>query len=336
MSECLLYKMRVQAGHTGSWAEAYPDIVTCANMFWLPSGADWADRLASEPGTGQLNPLQPKTYQVIHNVLKDMADLFPESFYHAGADEIVPGCWKADSAVQDYLAGGGTLSQLLEKFINQTHPYIESLNRTAVYWEDVILDQTISVNPRLLPPATTILQTWNNGPSNTKRVVQAGYRVIVSSSDFYYLDCGHGEFLGNDSRYDRQMSDDPGQPFNYAGGEGGSWCGPFKTWQRVYDYDITYGLSDGEAGLVLGGEVALWSEQAGPAVVDGRLWPRTSAMAEAMWSGNREAGTGKKRYAEATNRLNEWTNRMNGRGIAAEPIQPRWCVTHPNMCNFVQ
>ncbi|KAK1259439.1 Beta-hexosaminidase 2 [Acorus gramineus] len=322
-------------GHTGSWAKAYPDIVTCANMFWMPEGAEWADRLAAEPGTGQLNPLKPETYRVVRDVLRDVAALFPEPFLHAGADEIAPGCWKTDPTVRSFLSDGGTLSELLELYINSTHPYIVSLNRTVVYWEDVLLDPTVHVGPEMLPKESTILQTWNNGPSNTKRIVEAGYRAIVSSSDFYYFDCGHGDFLGNDSRYDRQTGDDPGNPFNYNGGSGGSWCGPFKTWQRVYDYDITYNLTDVEAGLVLGGEVTLWSEQADQTVLDARLWPRASAMAETLWSGNRDS-TGKKRYAEATDRLNEWRYRMVGRGINAEPIQPLWCATRPGMCNLVQ
>uniref|UniRef100_A0A1D1ZL22 Beta-hexosaminidase n=1 Tax=Anthurium amnicola TaxID=1678845 RepID=A0A1D1ZL22_9ARAE len=322
-------------GHSGSWAEAYPGIVTCANEFWLPPGADLADRFASEPGTGQLNPLNPETYRVVRNVLGDAARLFPEPFLHLGADEVAPGCWKADPAVRAFLSRGGTLDQLLEVFVNTTHPYAVALNRTAVYWEDVLLDAVVKVRPRALPRETTILQTWNNGPNNTKRITASGYRVIVSSADFYYLDCGHGGFVGNDSRYDRQVGDDPAVgPFNYAGGNGGSWCAPFKTWQRVYDYDITYGLSEREAALVLGGEVALWSEQADPAVLDSRVWPRASAMAEALWSGNKEGG--RKRYAEATDRLNEWRHRMVRRGVGAEPIQPLWCVFRPTMCNLVQ
>ncbi|KAK2637528.1 hypothetical protein Ddye_032320 [Dipteronia dyeriana] len=312
-------------GHTGSWAEAYPEIVTCANMFWWPAQTEWADRLASEPGgTGHLNPLNPKTYQVLKNVITDVVNLFPEPLYHAGADEIIPGCWKADPTIRSFLSKGGSLSQVLEKFVNITLPFIVSLNRTVVYWEDVLLDALVKVDSSFLPPEHTILQTWNNGPNNTKRIVKAGYRAIVSSSEFYYLDCGHGDFLGNDSLYD--------QPASSNTGNGGSWCGPFKTWQTIYNYDITYGLSEEEAKLVVGGEVALWSEQADPTVVDARLWPRTSAMAEALWSGNRDE-TGKKRYSEATDRLNEWRYRMVSRGIGAEPIQPLWCIRNPGMCN---
>ncbi|KAI4365950.1 hypothetical protein MLD38_021886 [Melastoma candidum] len=312
--------------HTGSWAGAYPEIVTCSNMFWWPAGSNWADRLASQPGTGHLNPLNPKTYQVMKNVIDDVTEMFPDSFYHAGADEIIPGCWKADPLVQSYLAKNGTLSQLLELFVKSTLPYILSQNRTVVYWEDILLDSNIKVRSSLLPTEHVILHTWGNGPNNTKKVVSSGYRTIVSSSDFYFLDCGHGSFLGNNSQYD--------QPPFADQGKGGSWCSPFKTWQMIYNYDIAYNLTEEEAKLVLGGEAVLWSELADPEVLDPRLWPRASALAEVLWSGNRDE-MGKKRYAAATDRLNEWRYRMVGRGVRAEPIQPRWCINNPGMCNTV-
>ncbi|XP_037488970.1 beta-hexosaminidase 2-like [Triticum dicoccoides] len=261
-------------GHTASWAGAYPEAVSCAGKFWLPDASDWGSRLAAEPGSGQLNPLEPKTYEVMTNIINDLTSLFPEGFYHAGADEVTPGCWETDPSIQADMEKGGTLSQLLEHYVRA-----------------------------------------------------AGYRAIVSSASFYYLDCGHGDFVGNNSVYDDQRSD-------YKT-DGGSWCGPFKTWQRVYDYDIAYNLTAEEAKLVIGGEVALWTEQADSTVLDARIWPRASAMAEALWSGNRDA-SGRKRYAEATDRLNDWRHRMVGRGIRAEPIQPLWCRTRPGMCDMVR
>ncbi|GAA0159726.1 glycosidase [Lithospermum erythrorhizon] len=315
--------------HTGSWAASYPDIVTCENMFWFPEGAEWPDRLAAEPGTGQLNPLNPLTYEVAKNVITDVASMFPDSFYHAGADEIIPNCWKTDPSIQSFLSKNGTLSHLLETFVSSTLPYIISLNKTVVYWEDVFLDAEIRVeNASVLPSQNVILQTWNNGPNNTKKIVDAGYQVIVSSSGYYYLDCGHGDFVGNDSQYNQP------QIIGNDTNSGGSWCGPFKTWQTIYNYDILDGLNQFEARLVLGGEVALWSEQADGTVLDSRVWPRSSAMAETLWSGNRDEN-GVKRYAEATDRLNEWRHRMVKRGISAEPIQPLWCVRNPGMCNTV-
>ena len=46
----------------------------------------------------------------------------------------------------------------------------------------------------------------------------------------------------------------------------------FKTWQRVYSYDLTFNLTETEAQNVLGGEVAMWTEQTDGTSLDTRLW----------------------------------------------------------------
>ncbi|KAL3537252.1 hypothetical protein ACH5RR_000618 [Cinchona calisaya] len=70
------------------------------------------------------------------------------------------------------------------------------------------------------------MEQWSN---QHKKLVEAGYRVIESSSGFYYLYCRHGDFHRNDSQYN--------QPPGVNQGDGGA-------------------------------EVALWSEQADPTVMD--------------------------------------------------------------------
>lgn len=67
-------------------------------------------------------------------------------------------------------------------------------------------------------------------------------------------------------------------------------------------------------------------------MLDGRIWPRASAMGEAMWSGDRDE-KGMKTYAEANGWLNEWRARTVSRGIEAEPFQPLWCAWNPGMRN---
>uniref|UniRef100_A0A2K1R5N6 beta-N-acetylhexosaminidase n=1 Tax=Populus trichocarpa TaxID=3694 RepID=A0A2K1R5N6_POPTR len=154
----------------------------------------------------------------------------------------MPEAWMLESR-----PGNGTLSQLLETFVSSTFPYIVSLNRTVVCWEDFLLDDNTLHFFHLIIYHPTIMEQ----------------RSIASSSEFYNLDCGRCGFVGNDSHYD------PPPPSGNSG-SGGSWCGPFKTWQTIYNYDITYGLTPEETKLVLGGEVALWSEQARPTVLDTR------------------------------------------------------------------
>jgi len=45
-------------------------------------------------------------------------------------------------------------------------------------------------------------------------------------------------------------------------------------------------LTEKEKNLVLGGEATMWSELVTPATVDSRIWPRTAAIAERLWSSN--------------------------------------------------
>jgi hexosaminidase len=101
--------------------------------------------------------------------------------------------------------------------------------------------------------------------------------------------------------------------FNYQGG-GGSWCAPYKTWQRIYDYDITVGLTAAEAKHVLGGITPLWAEQSDDTTVDSKVWPRAAALAESLWSGNRDAH-GKKRVTQLTQRILNYRERLVGRGV---------------------
>jgi hexosaminidase len=60
----------------------------------------------------------------------------------------------------------------------------------------------------------------------------------------------------------------------------------FPTSQHYLNDPLPAGstLTEAEAARILGGEATMWSEWVTPETVDSRIWPRTAAIAERLWS----------------------------------------------------
>jgi len=325
---------RDMPGHASSgWKQVDPSILACIDSWW--SNDVWALHTAVEPNPGQLDPLNNKTYEVIGKVYKELADIFPDSFFHVGGDEIQRGCYNFSSLVTEWFADNSsrTYNDLVQYWVDHAVPvYHKEANKTLVMWEDVYNSAEGAKNV----PKDIILQSWNNGIGNIKNLTRDGYDVIVSSADFMYLDCGFGGWIGNDPRYDVMTNPNASDPtvlnFNYGGG-GGSWCAPYKTWQRIYDYDFTEGLTEEEAKHVIGAAAPLWSEQVDDTVISSKMWPRAAALAELVWSGNKDAD-GKKRTTELTQRILNFREYLVANGIGASPLMPKYCLQHPHACDY--
>ncbi|KAL6241400.1 woronin body major protein [Rhinocladiella similis] len=319
-------------GHASQgWSSVDPSIVACDGSWW--SNDDWALHTALEPNPGQLDILNNKTYEVIKNVFGELAGLFGDSIFHVGGDELQTGCYNFSTAVQQYFAHNKsrTYDDLVQVWVDKAIPTFRSAaNKTLMMWED-ILNATPHAHT---VPKNIILQTWNNGLENIKNLTARGYDIVVSSSDFFYLDCGFGGWVSNDPRYNEMVNPNASVPtFNYLG-NGGSWCAPYKTWQRIYDYDFTLNLTATEKGHVLGTEVPLWSEQVDDTVVSTKMWPRAAAMAELAWSGNKDPKTGIKRTTQMTQRILNFREYLVANGIQAAPLMPKYCLQHPHACDL--
>lgn len=313
------------------WQRVDPGIVSCANSWW--SNDNWPLHTALEPPPGQLDILNNNTYPVVQTVYNELSGIFSDNFFHVGADEVQTNCYNFSSNVQNWFAENPsrTYSDLMQHWIDRVLPIFlnNQPNRRLIMWEDIVIGSV----PALNVSKDIILQSWNNGPANIQNLTAQGFDVIVSSSDFLYLDCGFGGWVTNDPRYDVMTNPDLNTPnFNY-GGNGGSWCAPYKTWQRIYDYDFTTNLTTAQAQHVLGAEAPLWSEQVDDTVISGKMWPRAAALAELLWSGNKDAD-GQKRTTEMTERILNFREYLVANGIGASPLVPKYCLQHPHACDF--
>ncbi|KAA1473838.1 hypothetical protein DENSPDRAFT_882330 [Dentipellis sp. KUC8613] len=220
-----------------------------------------------------------------------------------GGDELNIPCYDADEETQQTLnSTGQTLEQALDKFTQASHAALEKEGKTPVVWEEMVLNFNLTLSNE------TIVLVWISS-QDAASVAQKGFRFIHSASDYFYLDCGAGGWVG-------------------ANPDGNSWCEPFKTWQKSYSFDPSANLTAEEAKLVLGGQHLLWTEQSGPSNLDSIVWPRAASSAELFWSG--PGGN----VSTALPRLHDLAYRLKQRGVGAIALQPEWCALRPGVCDL--
>ncbi|KAJ3559375.1 hypothetical protein NP233_g11277 [Leucocoprinus birnbaumii] len=192
-----------------------------------PYATPWAS-FANEPPAGQLRLANQETIKFTTGLVKAIASMFPSKFFSTGGDEINANCYAKDNVTQQEL-------------------------------EMAIGDNAVTLKN------DTLVLVWISS-DDVKAVAGSGLRLIHAASDHFYLDCGHGGWVGNFV-------------------DGNSWCDPFHTWQKAYSFDPVANLTADEAKQVAGGQHLLWSEQSNHANLDSIVWPRAGSTAELFWSG---------------------------------------------------
>lgn len=93
--------------------------------------------------------------------------------------------------------------------------------------------------------------------------------------------------------------------------------------------DIQQADGTNTKNLVLGGEATLWSFDTDANGLQSKIWPRMSAFAERLWTDPQSSLSG---TSFTQKRLNIQRQRMVYRGIAADPLQPEFCLQDEGAC----
>jgi len=287
-------------GHSASWGVGYPDVITHCPVAMETGGG----------GVVALDPSNEETFATVEKVLGELGDIFPDSTFHLGGDEVRFQCWAENLKVKEFMIkqGYGTNFSLLEAYYENRLMTIAARvlpNRTLMVYQEVFDNKVVLPSKVVFgvwksrpmsPPGSTNLAI----PEEVSEIAKAGHQVVLANGNNgdWYLNDGFGN--GN------QVSD----------------------WTAVYNLDPLNGtdhlLTPEEQKLVIGGEVSLWGEEINENNLISKGWPRSCAFGERMWS-DRKQTTGHAAIRDAGLRLNRAYCKLEARGIHASPVSPGSC-----------
>src|SRR5437667_8712946 len=157
-------------GHSTAWFVGYPE-------------------MASEPGPYQIerhwgifdpaiDPSQEESYGFLDQLIEEMAQLFPDPYFHIGGDEVNGKQWNANPRIQEFMRAHGLKNNAdLQAYFNKRLQEIVARNRKImVGWDEVL-------HPDL--PKSIVVQSWR-GQQSLADAASQGYRRLLSHG--YYLD----------------------------------------------------------------------------------------------------------------------------------------------------
>ncbi|KAI4635573.1 uncharacterized protein J4E87_000526 [Alternaria ethzedia] len=296
-------------GHTSSIHYSMPELIAAFGI-----QPDWNTYAASPPsGTLKLN--SPAVYDFLEKLFDDVLPrVSPYStYFHTGGDEVNKNAYLFDDTVKSN--DSAVLQPLMQKFVDRNHDQVRAMGLTPVVWEEMLLEWNLTLGPDVL------VQSWQSDDA-VAQIVSKGHKAIVGNYNYWYLDCGKGQWL---NFY-------PSVSANYYPYQ--DYCAPFHNWRLVYSYDPLHGVPAENQHLVIGGEAHMWAEQTDPVNVDRMIWPRAAAAAEVLWSGAKDEMGQNRSQIDAAPRLSEMRERLVAKGIGAEPIQMPYCTMEGNVCSL--
>jgi hexosaminidase len=226
-------------GHATAILTAYPEIGSKDTIYSIERFSGIFDPT--------LDPTNEKTYEILGDLFAEMAELFPDKYFHIGGDENEGKHWDENKHIQSFKKKHNLQSNHdLQTFMNiRLEKILVKLGKSVMGWEEIMTDKM---------PKSALIHSWkgkNEGvPQRSSLFLAAkkGYNTILSNG--YYIDLMQ----------------------------------PVSEHYLVDPLPKNNNLSAIEKARVLGGEATMWSELATKLTLDSRLWPRTAAIAERFWS----------------------------------------------------
>lgn len=188
-----------------------------------------------------------ENYEVIENLLKELAELFPSKYFHLGGDEVPKTQWQNCEKCQSTMKREGLKNEeeLQGYFTNRVIKVLKSLDKTPIVWNEALYSNMLD--------ESAVCQFWSDGRKclRVRDALKKGRKIIVSRTNPYYIDYPHG----------------------------------MNSLRAAYNFEPTSPFNGDGIENILGVETPLWTEWV--ADVDKlhrQAFPRVMAVAETGWS----------------------------------------------------
>lgn len=250
-------------GHALAIAKAYPQT--------LPSKL--SDAVSAQGfSANAISPAKEPNYQMIDDIIGEIASIFPFAYIHIGGDEVNHKVWEVCPEIKQLMEKEklANLHQVQVHFTRRLEGILAKHARKMIGWQEIADDR---LNKQ------TAIMAWI-GPEPGWNAAKRGTPAVLAPGGSFYFDMGYPN-----------AEDEP--PAHWWAGQVGL--------ARAYEFDPLSAKSgiDGAASKnILGVQAALWTEfvtgwksKSGwlelkdeAACADYKIWPRLCATAETAWT----------------------------------------------------
>lgn len=269
-------------GHSMAMLASIPGLsATPGTTYWVNAGEKFMEWPAGAHfyalKDNNLSPANEKVYEVLDKVFTEIAQLFPFEYIHMGGDETAKNFWEKSEEIKALMLKENLkdMDAVQSYFVKRVEKIIRSKGKKMMGWDE-ILEGGLAEGASVM--------SWR-GMKGGIAAAKANHKVVMSPTDFAYLDYYQGEKTA--------------EPPVYAG----------LRLQKAYQFDP---LPDNVDPLfILGGQGNLWTEQLQNfRAVQYMLWPRAMAIAESVWSPK-----DRKVWPDFINRVEQHFDRLNAANI---------------------
>ncbi|WP_103504210.1 MULTISPECIES: glycoside hydrolase family 20 protein [unclassified Streptomyces] len=215
-------------GHLGAVLDAYPELRL--------------NNAAGEPVPGAIDISQPRAGELLDDLTREYAQLFPGPYWHLGGDEYgalyyqdPEGSFPALAEAREAIDSVATTQDLATAWLNDRADTARELDRLPQVWND-----GMHAGGTVQPDAERQVTYWTGreiGARPPEEYLEGGWELINMSSEYLYYVLGepvgfvyptgeriYEEWTPDVLRGNEPVADELGGPDNVLGGRFAVWC----------------------------------------------------------------------------------------------------------------